>query len=316
MEYRKLGGSGLKVSQIGLGCNNFGWWADEATSLAVVRHALELGVNFFDTADWYDKGRSEEFLGKALLGKRQNAVIATKFGAAMGEGPNDKGGSRFYIMKAVEASLRRLQTDYIDLYQMHVPDPDTQIEETLRALDDLVRSGKVRYIGCSNFSAWQLGDALSTSRHFGLHSFITIQVQYSLLVRNIEMELVPCCQANKVGIIPWGPLHGGFLTGKYRKGQPPPVGSRLSKSVPIYDRNIVEATYDLVSQLEKFASERGHSVAELAIAWLLSKPYVSVVIPGARNTEQISANVIAGSWKLTPEEITELDSISKGYSKT
>ncbi|MCX8125564.1 MAG: aldo/keto reductase [Dehalococcoidia bacterium] len=315
MEYRKLGSSGLKVSQVGLGCNNFGWWADEATSISVVHRALELGVNFFDTADWYDRGRSEEFLGKALLGRRQKVLIATKFGAAMGDGPNERGGSRHYIMRAVEASLRRLQTDYIDLYQMHVPDPDTPIEETLRALDDLIRSGKVRYIGCSNFAAWQLSEALWTSRHYGLHSFITVQVQYSLLVRSIEKELVPCCQANNIGIIPWGPLHGGFLTGKYRKGQPPPDGSRLSKSMPLYDRNIVEDTYDLVTRLDKFASERGHSVAELAIAWLLAKPWVSTVIPGARNIEQVSANVMAGSWKLTPEEIAEVDAISMGHNK-
>ncbi|MEW6142345.1 MAG: aldo/keto reductase [Chloroflexota bacterium] len=310
MEYGSLGNSGLKVSRIGLGCNNFGWWADEATSATVVHRALDLGVNFFDTADWYDRGHSEEFLGKALTGRRQQVVIATKFGAAMGDSPNEKGGSRYYVMKAVEESLRRLQTDYIDLYQMHMPDQTTPIEETLRTLHDLIGSGKVRYIGCSNFAAWQLSDALWTSRSLGLHSFITIQVQYNLLLRGIEKELVPCCQTNKIGVIPWGPLQGGFLTGKYHKGEPPPAGARLSKKMPLYDRIIKETTYDKVSRLEKFASKCGHTVAELAIAWLLAKPWVNTVIPGARNVDQVSANVTASNWKLTAEEVAEADSLS------
>jgi aryl-alcohol dehydrogenase-like predicted oxidoreductase len=190
MEYRKLGKSGLKVSQLGLGANNFGWWIDEQTSIAVINHALNIGINFIDTADMYDQGRSEEFVGKAIKGKRSNVIIATKFCQKMGEGPNNRGGSRHYIMKAVDASLRRLQTDYIDLYQMHLPDPETLIEETLRTLDDLVRVGKVRYIGCSNFAGWQLSEALWTSRVNHLHSFVTVQVKYNLFERQIERELV------------------------------------------------------------------------------------------------------------------------------
>jgi len=221
MEYRKLGNSGLKVSELGLGANNFGWWIDEKRSKEVIYHAIDRGINFIDTADMYDRGTSEEIIGKALKGKRHNIIIATKFSSKMGDGPNDHGGSRYYIMKAIEASLRRLQTDYIDLYQMHNPDPETPIEETLRALNDLIQEGKVRYIGCSNFSAWQLTDALWTSRINNLNPFITIQTKYNLFERQIEQEIVPCCQAHGIGIIPWGPLAGGFLTGKYHPNEEP-----------------------------------------------------------------------------------------------
>ena len=217
MEYRRLGCSGLKVSEISLGTNTFGRRADEQTSIAIVKHALDMGIIFIDTADTYDRGRSEEFIGKAVKNQRSQVIIATKFGYPMGDGPNDRGGSRYYIMKAIETSLKRLQTDYIDLYQMHVPDPTTPIEETLRVLDDLVRAGKVRYIGCSNFAAWQLCEALWTSRLNNLQSFVTVQPRYNILDRQIETELVSCCQAYNIGVIPWGPLAGGFLTGKYHQ---------------------------------------------------------------------------------------------------
>ena len=226
MEYRKLGNSGLKVSELGLGANNFGWWIDEKTSIEVIHYALDQGINFIDTADMYDQGHSEEIIGKALKGRRDNVIIATKFSSRMGEGPNDRGGSRYYIKKAVEASLKRLQTEYIDLYQIHNPDPETPIEETLRALNDLIQSGKVLYIGCSNFSSWQLSDAIWTSRINNLHSFITIQVKYNLFERQIENELIPCCKAYGIGIIPWGPLAGGFLTGKYQRGKTPKPSSQ------------------------------------------------------------------------------------------
>jgi len=302
MEYRKLGRSGLKISEIGLGCNNFGSRVDEQSSISIIRHALELGVNYIDTADWYSqRGRSEECVGKALKGKRSDAIIATKFGFAMGEGPNEHGGSRYHIMRAVDASLKRLDTDYIDLYQFHRPDPTTPIEETLQTLDNLVRAGKVRYIGCSNFAAWQLCEALWTSRANGLESFVTVQSRYNLLNRTIEQELVPCCQTYGVGVIPWGPLAGGFLTGKYQRAEAAPDGTRLSR-IGIYGRMFNDATFDKLDRLKAFAEERGHSVAELAIAWLLSHPWLSTVIAGASQIEQVTTNVAAAEWKLTSED--------------
>ncbi len=213
-------------------------------------------------------------------------------------------------MKAVDASLRRLQTDYIDLYQMHVADPTTSIEETLRALDDLIRTGKVRYIGCSNFAAWQLCEALWTSKVNGLHSFVTVQPQYNLMARQIERELVPCCQAYNIGVIPYSPLAGGFLTGKYRQGQELPADARLSGPNPAMRRIFNEANWDKLAKLEAFAKECGHTVGELAIAWLLAKPCVTSVIAGARKTEQVSANVAAGNWKLTAEEVAKVDALT------
>ncbi len=317
MEYRRLGNSGLKISEIGLGGNNFGWWADEQTSIAVINHALDMGINFIDTADMYGQGRSEEFVGKAVGPKRSQVIIATKFGFAMGDGPNESGGSRHYIMKAVDASLRRLQTDYIDLYQMHLPDPLTPIEETLRALDDLVRAGKVRYIGCSNFAAWQLCDALWTSKFNSLQSFVTVQTRYNLLERQIETELVPCCQTHNIGVIPWGPLAGGFLTGKYHQGEKASLNKRLSKPTPggkstarLYSSIFTETNWNKLAKLEAFAANREHTVGELAIAWLHTKPWVSTVIAGARKIEQVSANVAAVKWKLATEEVAEVEAIS------
>ncbi len=311
MEYRRLGNSGLKISEISLGGNVFGKWADEQTSIDVINQAFDMGINYIDTADMYGQGRSEELVGQAVKSKRYQVIIATKFGYPMGDGPNDSGASRYYIMKAIDASLRRLQTDYIDLYQVHLPDPTTPIEETLRALDDLVKAGKVRYIGCSNFAAWQLCEALWISKVNNLQSFVTVQPRYNLLERQIEAELVPCCQAYNIGVIPWGPLVGGFLTGKYRKGQEAPAGMRLSEPYPLYDNIFTEANWNKLAKLETFATEHGHTVGELAIAWLLAKPWVSTVIAGARKIEQISANVTAAAWKLTAEEVTEMDTISE-----
>jgi aryl-alcohol dehydrogenase-like predicted oxidoreductase len=313
MEYRRLGNSGLKVSGIGLGANEFGRRADESTSIAVVSRALDLGVNFIDTADLYSSGRSEEFVGKAIKGKRTQVVVATKFGNPTGEGPNDKGASRNHIMVAVEASLRRLQTDYIDLYQVHKPDPTTPIEETLRALDDLLRAGKVRYIGCSNFAAWQVCEALWTSRVHRLSSFVTVQARYNILERQVESEIVPCCQAYGIGVIPWGPLMGGFLTGKYHRGEKGPPDARLSvpNRTRSYrtDRIFTETHWDALARLEAFATERGHTVAELALAWLLSRPWVSSVIAGARVADQVSANVTSAGWKLTADELAGVEAI-------
>jgi aryl-alcohol dehydrogenase-like predicted oxidoreductase len=309
VEYRNLGSSGLKVSEVGLGGNTFGWWEEEETSVAVINHALDTGISFIDTADMYDRGRSEEFVGKAVKGRRSNVIIATKFGYAMGDDPNDKGGSRYHIMKAVDASLKRLQTDYIDFYQMHIPDLTTPIEETLRALDDLVRAGKVRYIGCSNFAAWQLCEALWTSRANKLESFVTVQTRYNVLERHIEAEMVPCCKAYGIGVIPWGPLAGGFLTGKYHQGEKAPPGIRLSGTDRLYGSVLTDANWNRLAKMEAFASERGHTVGELAIAWLLSKPWVSTVIAGSRRVEQVSANIRAVEWKLTAQEAQEIETL-------
>ncbi len=307
MEYRKLGNSGLKVSEIGLGGNNFGWRADEATSIPVINHALDMGVTFIDTADMYKAGESEEFIGKAVKGRRSEVIIATKFGSKMGEGPNERGGSRYYIMKAVDASLRRLQTDYIDLYYLHSPDLSTPIEETLRTLDDLVRAGKVRYIGCCNIAAWQLCEALWTSKTNGLASFVVVQSRYSILERQIESEVYPCCQAYNVGVVPWGPLSGGFLTGRYQRGEETPAGTFVK--MRMYDYIKTEANWKKLDGLKQFAAQRGHTVAELAIAWLLARERVCSVIAGARKIEQVSENVAAAEWKLTADELTRIEEI-------
>jgi len=313
MEYRSLGNSELKVSAVGLGSDTFGRDIDEQATIAIINHALDLGINYIDTADVYGwGGRSEEFVGKAIKGKRSRFIIATKFGVGVDENspqgsPREGLGKRDYVMKAVDASLKRLDTDYIDTYQLHQPDPTTPVEETLRALDDLVRAGKVRYIGCSNFSAWELCEALWISRTAGLNSFISVEPRYNLIDRHIEEELVACCQAYNIGIIPWYPLAAGFLTGKYRRGEEIPAGTRFSSNPAMYGRMLNDANFDRLDILETFASEHGHSVAELAIAWLVSHPWVSTVIAGVTKTEQVSANVAAAGWKLTDDEMAELD---------
>jgi aryl-alcohol dehydrogenase-like predicted oxidoreductase len=313
MEYRNLGSSGLKVSALGLGGNTFGWYIDEQTTAAVVNKALDSGINFIDTADMYDKGRSEEFVGKALKGKRTQVLVGSKFSFAMGETPNERGASRWYIFRAVEASLKRLNTDYLDLYQYHFPDATTPIEETLRALDDLVKSGKVRYIGCSNFAAWWISEAQWTSRVHHLHSFVTLQTKYNFLERQVEQEVVPCCKAHGLGIIPWGPLAGGFLTGKYRKSDPPPApakGTMPPKAYNIlYKQVITDVNWDRLGKLEALAKEFGHKVHEMAIAWLLSHPWVSTVIVGATKPEQIESNLPGAAWKMTPEEVARMEKI-------
>jgi aryl-alcohol dehydrogenase-like predicted oxidoreductase len=312
MEYRNLGSSGLKVSVLGLGGNSFGWWIDEQGAATVINHALELGINFIDTADMYDKGRSEEFIARTLKERRTRVVIATKFAAVMGEDPNDRGGSRWYIPRALEASLKRLNTDYIDLYQMHFPDPTTPIEETLRALDDLVKAGKVRYIGCSNFAGWQLSEALWTSRVNNLNSFVTVQTKYNAFERQIEQELVPCCKAHSVGVIPWGPLAGGFLTGKYRRGEPAPpaTGARPRKAFNwFYNTVMTDTNWERLGKLEALAKANGHKVSELAISWLLSHPWVSTVIAGATTPEQLDLNAAGANWKLTAEEVVQVEQI-------
>ena len=312
MEYRKLGNSGLNVSEIGLGTNTFGRRADEQTSTAIINQAFELGINYIDTANTYDRGTSEEIVGKAVKSHRDEVIIATKVGYSMGDGPNQRGASRYHIMQEVDASLRRLQTDYIDLYQIHGPDQTTPIEETLRALDDLARAGKVRYIGCSNFAGWQLCEALWTSKANNLQPFITVQPRYNILDRKIETELIPCCQAYNIGVIPWGPLAGGFLTGKYHKGEEAPPDTRLSRPTSLYGEIFTEENWNKLAKLETFAAERNYTIGDLAVAWLLAKPWVSTIIAGARQAEQVSTNAAAVTWKMTAEEIAEIETISLG----
>ena len=313
MEYGRLGRSGLQVSVIGLGCNNFGGRVDEQTTRAVVDASLDQGITLFDTADMYGGGGlSEEYLGKALQGRRQDVLIATKFAWPMADGPLHRGASRRYIFEAVEASLRRLGTDFIDLYQVHIPDAETPLEETMRSLDDLVRQGKVRYLGCSNFAGWQLVDAQWVARSEDRDGFVSAQNLYNLLDRNIERDLVPACNAHGVGILPYFPLASGFLTGKYRRGQAAPAGTRLSAAGPMADGYLTEANFDKLEALEAFASERGHTMLELAIGWLASQPNVSSVIAGATTPAQVEQNVRAGAWQLSQEDLTEVDQLMPG----
>lgn len=314
MEYRNLGRSGLQVSVVGLGCNNFGRRADLETTRAVVHKALDLGINLLDTADVYGgAGLSEEFLGQVLEGRRREVVLATKFANPMGEGPMNRGGSRRYIMAAAEASLRRLKTDYIDLYQMHAPDPKTPIEETLRALDDLVRQGKVRYIGHSNFAGWQAAEAHYVAEKLNTTPFVSAQNEYNLLNRRIERELVPACEAYGLGILPYFPLASGFLTGKYRQDQPLPEGARLSSpaAAPMANGILTPKNYELLGKLEAFAGQRGKSMTELAFGWLATQPFVPSVIAGATKPEQVEQNAAAGAWRLSAEEMAEVDSLTK-----
>ncbi len=310
MEYRNLGKSGLQVSVVGLGCNNFGGRLDEAQTKAVIDKCIDEGITLFDTSDIYGgRGKSEEFMGPALKPHRRNVVIATKAAGPMGEGPYWSGLSRKYLMEAVEASLRRLQTDYIDLFQVHFPDPKTPLDETLHALDDLVRDGKIRYIGSSNFKSWQVVEADWTSRTEHISRFISAQNEHSLLQRGPEAELIPACEKYGVGLLPYFPLASGFLTGKYRPDQAPPEGTRLGGSSPMAARILHEGNFGQLVKLEKFAEDRGHTMIELAFSWLASKPVVGSVIAGATKPEQVEQNAKAADWRLTPEEMKEVDEI-------
>ena len=308
MEYRRIGRSGLKASVIGLGCNNFGRRIDYEASAPVVHKALDLGITFFDTADRYgDDGASEQYLGKALGTRRKDVVLATKFGYRMGEGPYGLGASRRYINDAVEASLKRLGTDWIDLYQLHRPDPQTPIEETLEALSDLVQAGKLRYFGSSNLAAWQLVDAHWTARSRNITAFVSAQNRYSLLDRDLEREFVPAAVRHGIGVIPYSPLENGLLTGKYKRGTLPPEGTRLGNSAELGDGMLTDANFDKVEVAERFARERNHSLVDLALGWLASQPHVSSVIAGATKPAQVEENVAAGEWRLSQTDLEELD---------
>lgn len=314
MEYRQLGNSGVRVSVIGLGTNQFGGKVDQAGVNEIIDGCLDLGINFVDTADIYTGGRSEETLGVALKGKWDKVVLGTKGVSPMGEGVNDKGASRYHIANAVEASLRRMQVDHIDLYQMHRWDDTTPIDETLRALDDLVRSGKVRYVGASNYAAWQLSRANLLAELRGWSRFVIIQPHYHMFERGIEQEMIPYCNAHGVGILPYFPLAGGFLTGKYKRGEPAPAGSRGESSAYV-QRYMTDKNYAIVEKLSAWAEARGHSMVELAHAWLLGQPQVSSVISGATKLSQVQSNAAAAAWTLRAEELAEVNAVLDGESE-
>ena len=306
MRMRRLGTSGLKVSEVGLGCNNFGARIDQSQTQDVVDAAIDTGINFFDTADQYGKTKSETFLGKALGKRRKDVVLATKFGSTAREGELKTGGSRRWIMRAVEDSLTRLGTDYIDLYQLHKPDPDTPIEETLRALDDLIAQGKVRYIGNSNFLGWQIADADWVSRARDRARCVSAQNLYSLLEREAEREVLTACERFGIGFLPYFPLASGLLTGKYQRDTPAPEGTRLAAWSKLMAKSVNDKNFDRIDRLSEWAQARGHTVLGLAFAWLLGHPVVSSVIAGATSSEQVRANVAAADWSLAPDEVAEV----------
>ena len=311
MEFRNLGRSGLKVSAIGLGCNNFGGRLDLAGTQAVIHAAFDAGITLFDTADVYgDKGGSEALMGEVIGPIRQQIVLASKFAAPMNAAETLKGGSRRYIMQAVEASLTRLKTDYLDLYQMHRMDADTPIEESLRALADLVQQGKIRYFGCSNFSAWRVVEAQWTAKALGLPGFICAQDEYSLVKRDHEADLIPALTEYGLGLLPYFPLASGLLTGKYRRNQPMPEGARLTNTQRLADRYLSERNWLISEKLADFAEARGHTALALAFSWLLARKPVASVIAGATKPEQIAQNVAAGGWMLSAEELAEVDQIT------
>ncbi|WP_127554204.1 aldo/keto reductase [Actinoplanes sp. OR16] len=312
MTYRRLGDSGLVVSVVGIGCNNFGRKLDADGTREVVDAAFDAGITLFDTADIYGTphGASEELLGQALAGRRDEVVLATKFGMNM-EGLNGRDfgarGSRRYITRAVEASLRRLRTDHIDLYQMHEPDPATPIDETLSALDDLVRTGKVRYIGNSNFSGWQIADADWTARTGGLTRFVSAQNRYSLLTRGAEAEVVPACEQFGLGLLPFFPLESGLLSGKYRRGEPAAAGTRMAQDR--YASWLADADWDTIEALTAFGASRDRSLLDVGIAGLAAQPAVTSVIAGATTRDQVLANASAASWELSAADLIALSAI-------
>ncbi|MGA0557237.1 aldo/keto reductase [Larkinella sp. VNQ87] len=322
MEYRQLGASGLKVPVLSFGTGTFGggteffkaWGTtqvDEATRM--VDHCLDAGLTLFDTADVYSKGLSEEILGQALAGRRDKALISTKATFRMGDGPNDYGSSRFRLIKSCEDSLRRLKTDYIDLYYMHGFDGNTPVEETLSALNDLVQSGKIRYIGCSNFSGWHLMKSLSVSERYGWSRYVAHQAYYSLLSREFEWELMPLGLDQKVGTVVWSPLSAGRLGGKYRRNNPAPTDSRIAQGGgegPVIPEDY---WFGIVDVLDELAAETGKTVAQVALNWLLQRPTVSSLVIGARTEEQLVENLGAVGWSLSPEQVAHLDAASDKY---
>jgi len=309
MHYRQLGNSGVRVSVIGLGTNRFGAPnVPQQEVNKIIDAAIDRGINFIDTANTYTDGRSEDTLGHALKGRGDKVVLATKFSFAKKDGPNTWGASRYQLMQAVEKSLRRLQTDHIDLYYAHRWDDTTPIQETLRALDDLVRIGKVRYIGASAYASWQLAHANLLAELRGWTPFVVMQSEYHMLARGVEHEVLPYCRAHQVGFVPYYPIAGGFLTGKYEKGKPPPPGSR-GEDIKYVRELMTEANFDKVATLSAWAKARGRGVNELAQAWLLAQSPVCSVISGVKNLDQLLSNVKAADWTLTPEDLKEINTI-------
>jgi aryl-alcohol dehydrogenase-like predicted oxidoreductase len=321
MEQRRFGNSGLTASVIGLGCSNFGGRTDHAAAGKVIAAALDLGITFLDTADFYgSRGGSENCLGEILGPRRKDIVLATKFGQPMADHSLARGTSRRYVIQAVEASLRRLRTDWIDLYQIHWPDPTTPIGEPLGVLDDLIRQGKIRYAGCSNMAAWQIADARWTAECNGSSGFVSAQNEYSLVVREAEREIIPAVTSAGMGFLPYLPLAGGLLTGKYKRGAPLPPEARLAASGPAADRValrqadrfLADSFFTMIERLEAFAVSRGQTLLSLGINWLASQPGVTSVIAGATRPEQIAQNVAAVGWKLNADELAEIDAIAAG----
>ena len=311
MQQRNLGKSGLRVSVVGLGCNNFGGnRIGLEASRKVIHKALDVGITLIDAADVYgngNRGESEQILGECLGDRRKDIVLATKFGLPMDEAGTLKGGSRRYIMSAIDASLKRLKTDWIDLYYIHRPDPLTPIEETLRTLDDLVRSGKVRYTGCSTFAAWELVEAQWTARHHNLNHFVTCQDEYNVLKRGIENTLEPAMHAYGLGLIPHTPLAAGLLSGKYQRNAPMPEGARMTREKRQADRWISDANWEAVERLTTLSKARGHTLLELAMSWLASRPLVASIIAGATTPEQVELNARAVEWHLTADDLAGID---------
>lgn len=315
MDTRIIGRNGPKVAVVGLGCNNFGGRLDLEATRKVVHKALDLGITLFDTADVYggygygNYGGSEDYLGQTLGTRRKNIVLATKFGMAMNAAGTLKGASRGYILSSIEGSLKRLRTDWIDLYQIHRPDPQTPIEETLRILDDLVKQGKVRHIGCSGFSTAQIDEAQATAKRLNLTALLTAQDEYSLLARGLEADPLPAIIRHGLGLLPYYPLANGLLTGKYKRNAPAPQGSRLA-GAGMAGRYLNEANWTIVEKLEKFCAARGKTLLELAFGWLLAHDFVPSVIAGATKPEQLEQNVAAAGWRLTPDEKAEVDRLT------
>jgi aryl-alcohol dehydrogenase-like predicted oxidoreductase len=320
MKQRSVGRSGLQVSAIGLGCNNFGGRIGLEDARKVVHAALDAGITLFDTADVYGalgigtatayKGASEDLLGQILGPNRREIVLATKFAMPMNDAGTRSGASRRYIMRAVEDSLTRLKTDWIDLYQQHSFDPKTPLEESMRAMDDLVRAGKVRYIGCSNFAAWQVADAMWTADDRGLTPFVSCQDELSLLVRKADAELLPAMERFGLGLLPYFPLASGLLTGKYRRNATMPEGARLTNTQRLADRYLTDRHWPVVEKLADFCAARGHTMVELAFSWLLSRGVTASVIAGATRVEQVQQNATAGDWVLSPEDLAEIDTLT------
>ena len=311
MEYRRLGHTGLKVSEICLGTMTFGKGASEDESKKMVARAIDAGVNFFDTANSYAGSQSESFLGKALKGRRKEAVVATKFFNPMGKGPNDSGMSRFHIMNALEDSLKRLQTDHVDIYYIHHVDEQTPLDEMLRALDDLVHQGKVRYIACSNYEAWRLAESLRISDVNNLSRFVCYQPQYSLVVRDIEEELIPMCQLSGIGVVVWSPLAGGFLSGKYQPGQRTLAGSRSEEAWSFPDDFFAENADQILETLLQISGNLARSPAQVALRWVLEQPAITSVIIGARKLSQLEDNLHASGWHMETEALRRLNEVSR-----